>query len=187
MTSGQREAQGLAFACMQAQSVERSSSDGLNVTYVFQRHPDYTPQTGALQSFLEGKMNVGDLVVISSEDGKHLAFATGIIVELTDKSVVVTLDSPLRLASQHAESPAHTIAQASQSNSHPLIPLRVDRDMSLMEPRAVRGSLAAMFVDRLGGPLLEESKESRVRRVQMVVELQAPVFAPSSALPGIGE
>lgn len=79
---------------MQAVAVVAAAADGLRVSYRFRRHPTHNPASHPLQSFLDSKLAAGDLVVLSSEDGRYLACAAGIVLALQPSSVVVGPHAP---------------------------------------------------------------------------------------------
>eukprot|EP00047_Mylnosiga_fluctuans_P000645 m.197990 g.197990 ORF g.197990 m.197990 type:complete len:746 (+) comp10088_c0_seq51:4962-7199(+) len=180
-TAAQREQLGLAFSMVRVARRKASSADGLSISYELQRHPDYDRP---YRSFLDSKLSPGDLVAISSEDGRFLAFASGLLVDVTADSVVIALEAPLRLAERDYGTAARTIAEASQHQENfPMIPLRIDRDSGSSEPRKIRGSLATLFVQKIESEELVESSELERRRIRLIADLEPPIFSSPLSLP----
>jgi DNA replication ATP-dependent helicase Dna2 len=123
---------------MQATALRSSSSFGLELSYEFRRHPCSTHPL----SCRDTQLAPGDTVVISSDDGLRLAIAIGVLLAVEHDLVVVSTSSPLRVGL----SSASTVFSASQE-CLPSVPLRIDRDVVNVEPRAARGVLASLFTE----------------------------------------
>ncbi|KAJ1954885.1 DNA replication endonuclease-helicase Dna2, partial [Dispira parvispora] len=107
MTATERQGIGRCFSDMVVLAKENEDNvvvDGMDrFRYRLARN---TPSAATLQdgigsghhpqhSLLDGQLNVGDPVVVSSEEG-HFALAVGFVLELAKNTVVVSLDRPLR-------------------------------------------------------------------------------------------
>ncbi|KAJ1653612.1 DNA replication endonuclease-helicase Dna2 [Dispira simplex] len=106
MTAPERQGIGRCFGGMVVLAKENEESmvvDGMDrFRYRLARNiPSSTPQSGMVSgrhrqhNLLDGQLNVGDPVVVSSEQG-HFALAVGFVLELAKCTVVVSLDRPLR-------------------------------------------------------------------------------------------
>jgi hypothetical protein len=184
MTGAQREQQGLAFSCMLATAVRACSADGLCISYEFRRHSSFVLGPKMLASFLDSKLNVLDMVVVSSEDGRYLACASGVLLLVESDRIIVGLEAPLRIAETQQDTSTRTIAEASQSHHYPSIPLRIDKDTLSSEQKSVRGSLASLFIDKTEPKDSPESCELQRRRLELLIDLKAPKFAPVASLAG---
>lgn len=156
-----------------------------------------TPFCRTPRALPETELQAGDNVIISSEDGLHIALGMGVIRDISANSVTVLTEShlkgtfcrPSRAAAANMaddndndndnddDDGGGAGAAAADRDERPLF--RLDRSGSLYGSRAVRSNIAALFappgVDALSVEAGEPDFLGRLRR--LVVDLERPVFA----------
>lgn len=166
MGASQREAKGRCFSSM-----------ALDISY----SPPSTSKTSKIHKFtyslfrattspslLNGHINVGDPITVSVEPNL-LALARGFVLDLTPFSVVVGVDHELSL--QTIATRLSRFRQAGVgSTSKPVF--RVDKDELYGGMGRMRDNLAHLFY-----------ANGDARRLELVVDLKAPVFAENTPPP----
>jgi hypothetical protein len=129
------------------------------------------------QSFLDGKISIGDYVVLSTSTG-HAAVTGGVVQELQATEIVVRTERPLPTAEHHARWVRPT--KKSQHNDEAD---RMDMDVEDLHLRPIRWiidteELSSSFSAMRGGlvRLLMDCNEHMQRLRQLVVDLDAPRF-----------
>ena len=143
--------------------------------HTFRRRP--APGAGgfgapaAHKSFLHLKINVGDLVVLSNDDGSRVAMATGKVAGMTADTVDVTTDNNLTSARNLG-----TV-------------YRIDKDLTSFGKKSALTNLLDLFAPpREGGDDDKTSKtllrrrEQTVQHRSMIVDLRPPRFALEPAI-----
>ncbi|KAJ7134639.1 Dna2-domain-containing protein [Mycena epipterygia] len=166
MGASQREAKGRCFSSM-----------ALDISY----SPPSTSKTSKIHKFtyslfraatspslLNGHINVGDPITVSVEPNL-LALARGFVLDLTPFSVVVGVDHELSL--QTIATRLSRFRQAGVGlTSNPVF--RVDKDELYGGMGRMRNNLAHLFY-----------ANGDARRLELVVDLKAPVFAENTPPP----
>ena len=165
MTGREREEKGRCFDSMAIDNTF-SASDFSNAgkthkyTYRFLRGDDHVSRT---QSLLNGHMSIGDAITVSV-DPELVAFARGLILDLTPQEVVVGVDHELNVEKIAARL---RVLRKSRGRIQPVF--RIDRDeMSGMG--RIRDNLAQLFY-----------ADGDKKRLELAVDLRKPTFEDEQA------
>ena len=103
MPSIKRERDGLCFSHMRVVPPVTLGSGRFPFSYRFARHPSHPGLTGAAKAppgLTDLKINAGDPVILSTEDGKFIAFAIGVVTDISADRVTAAMEAPLSLSSR---------------------------------------------------------------------------------------
>jgi DNA replication ATP-dependent helicase Dna2 len=147
--------------------------------YSFEKSHDPTAAALSSKSLLEFQFNVGDPVVISTEQG-HLALAIGFVRELTHTYLVLTLDRELRGPPAKKKALSHEYVAIDDPETSPKtqrecgILYRIDKDELTSGMGLIRWTLINLLT-------MPECRRLR----SLVIELSAPEYRPESEIASI--
>ena len=134
----------------------------------------YSPPSPSAQSLLNGHLNIGDAITVSVEPGL-LALARGFILDLTPEEVVLGVDhvlDPDAILERLGGDKAQKYSALSIKYEEERVIFRIDKDELFGGMARVRSNLAQLFY-----------ADGDKRRLELVVDLRAPVFSPPDAIP----
>ncbi|KAJ7044139.1 Dna2-domain-containing protein [Mycena alexandri] len=167
MGAAERETKGRCFSSMLLDASFSPDPTTLKTSKIHSFTYQLTRSASA-PSLLNGHISVGDPITVSVEPNL-LALARGFVLDLTPSSVVVGVDHELSL-----ETIATRLSRFRGSGvGAPSAPIfRVDKDELYGGMGRMRDNLAHLFY-----------ADGDARRLELVVDLKAPVFAEESAPP----
>ena len=134
----------------------------------------YLPSSA--QSLLNGHLNIGDAITVSVEPGL-LALARGFILDLAPEEVVLGVDhvlDPNAIREQLGGDKAQKYSASAKKNGEEGVIFRIDKDELFGGMARVRSNLAQLFY-----------ADGDKRRLELVVDLRAPVFSPPEVTPSL--
>ncbi|KAK9325735.1 DNA replication factor Dna2-domain-containing protein [Lipomyces orientalis] len=156
MTGLERESYGRCFASLRVDAMRRSNiSEKINkYEYTFSRAEQSSLQDHP--SFLASQISVGDPIIVSDNFG-HIALGAGFLKEVTQDTIVVSLDREFD-SNQHA-------IRSTQSQS---VLFRVDKDEFSSGMALIRNNLVQLI-----------EKDGDKKRRKLIVGKEKPKFQPS--------
>ena len=135
-----------------------------------------SPSSSSEKSLLNGHLNIGDAITVSVEPGL-LALAKGFILDLAPEEVVLGVDHVL-----DPDAIRERLGVKTQKYSAPTrkcgveegVIFRIDKDELFGGMARVRSNLAHLFY-----------ADGDKRRLELVVDLRAPVFSPLDVIPSL--
>ena len=127
-----------------------------------------SPSSSSARSLLSGHLSTGDAITVSVEPGL-LALARGFILDLTPEELVLGVDHMLD-PDAIRERLGDKAGKYSASTKEEVI-FRIDKDELFGGMARVRNNLAQLFY-----------AEGDKRRLELVVDLRAPVFSPPDVI-----
>ena len=138
-----------------------------------------SPSPSSAQSLLNGHLNIGDAITVSVEPGL-LALARGFILDLTPEEVVLGVDHVLdpdairELLGGDKNKTQKYSAPTKKYGVEEGVIFRIDKDELFGGMARARSNLAQLFY-----------ADGDKRRLELVVDLRAPVFSPPSVIPSL--
>ncbi|KAK9376224.1 DNA replication factor Dna2-domain-containing protein [Lipomyces chichibuensis] len=160
MTALERESFGRCFASLKVDGMRRS-----NINEKINRY-EYTFSRAELSniyeslSFLSSQVNIGDPVIVSDDFG-HIALAAGFLKEVTQDTIVVSVD-------REFDSNMHSI----KPSPHQRVLFRVDKDEFSSGMALVRNNLVRLI-----------EKDGDKRRRKLIVAKEKPMFLTQTIQP----
>ena len=152
-------------------------------TYRFGRSKSWVMSDGcssasssSARSLLNGHLNIGDAITVSVEPGL-LALARGFILDLTPEEVVLGVDhvlDPDAIRERLGRDKYQKDSASMKQNAGEEVIFRIDKDELFGGMARVRNNLAQLFF-----------ADGDRRRLELVVDLRAPVFSSPTALDAI--
>ena len=134
------------------------------------------PSPTSTQSLLNGHLDIGDAVTVSAEPGL-LALAKGFILDLAPEEVVVGVDHVLdedAIRERLCGHKAQEYSASAKKHGEEGVIFRIDKDELFGGMARVRNNLAQLFY-----------ADGDKRRLELVVDLRAPVFSPLDVIPSL--
>ena len=134
----------------------------------------YPPSSA--QSLLNGHLNIGDAITVSVEPGL-LALARGFILDLAPEEIVLGVDHVLdqnAIRERLGGDKAQKYSASTKNYGAEGVIFRIDKDELFGGMARVRSNLAQLFY-----------ADGDKRRLELVVDLRAPVFSPPDDTPSL--
>jgi DNA replication ATP-dependent helicase Dna2 len=135
-----------------------------------------SPSPSFAHSLLNGHLNVGDAITVSVEPGL-LALARGFILDLAPEEVVLGVDhvlDPDAIRERLGGNKAQKYSASTKKYGDEGVIFRIDKDELFGGMARVRSNLAQLFY-----------ADGDKRRLELVVDLRAPVFSPPDVIPSL--
>ena len=128
------------------------------------------------QSLLNGHLDIGDAIAVSVEPGL-LALAKGFILDLAPEELVVGVDhvlNPNAIRERLGRDKTQKYSASTKKYGEEEVIFRIDKDELFGGMARVRSNLAQLFY-----------ADGDKRRLELVVDLRAPVFSPPDVIPSL--